>query len=245
MENIFKPEAETASDNFVMSDKSKFNEDNRTQSGWGDLTAEEQNYLSKKGMKTPAELVRSYRSLEKAFSSKISLPKDGDEEALNKLFSHLGMPSNADDFEICFDKQDEEFLSEFKKVCWCHHILPKSAQKLYDWFVENRDKQEVRYHEEKLKQSAQQMEQQKIAWGDNRTRNMELMKRGIRLFFGDDDVTKVSQIEEALGTADTMQIFMRLGEAISEDNPVSFKNGSKSSEVFDSKAFYREMFHDY
>lgn len=245
MENVLEPEEVTASDNFVMSDETSFKEDNRTQSCWGELSAEEQNYLDKKGMKTPALLLRSYRALEKAFSSKISLPKDGDEDALNKLFMRLGMPEKVDDFEISMTENDEKFLRDFKKVCLANHIMPKSAQKLYDWFNKNRDEQEAQYQTELLNKSAQEMEEQKIAWGDKSARNMELMKRGIRLFLGNDNTDEIAKIEEAIGTAKTMQIFAKLGEAISEDNPVSFGAQKSSSDVFDSKAFYREMFHDY
>ena len=244
MENVLEPEEETASDNLFMSDDTNIKDDNRTQSTWGELSAEEQNYLGKKGMKTPAELLRSYRALEKAFSSKISLPEDGDNDALSKLFVRLGMPLNADDFEVSFAKEDEKFLGDFKEVCLTNHILPKSAQKLYDWFVKNRDEEISSYQMQKLNQSKVEMEEQKNAWGNKSARNMELMKRGARLFLGDDEDT-VSHIEEALGTAKTMQVFMKLGEAISEDNPVSFGAKKSPSDVFDSKAFYRDMFHDY
>ena len=245
MENILEPEVETASDNFVMSDETGFKEDNRAQSYWGELSTDEQNYLDKKGMKTPVELLRSYRALEKAFSSKISLPKDGDEDALNKLFMRLGMPEKVDDFELSINKIDEGLANDFKKVCFDNHIMPKSAQKLYDWFNKNREEQEAQYQTERLNQSALEMEEQKMAWGDKSERNMELMKRGVRLFLGNDDTNEISKIEEAIGTAKTMQIFAKLGEAISEDNPVSFGGKSGALEVFDSKAFYREMFHDY
>ena len=244
MENILKPEEETASDNFFMSDETSFKEDDRTQSCWGELSTDEQNYLDKKGMKTPVELLRSYRALEKAFSSKISLPKDGDEDALNKLFVRLGMPEKSDDFEISFIKEDEKFLNDFKKVCHENHIMPKSAQKLYDWFVKNREEETISYETEALNQSKTEMEEQKNEWGEKSVRNMELMKRGIRLFLGD-EADEISKIERALGTRKTMQIFMKLGEAISEDNPVSFGFQNSSNDVFDSKAFYREMFHDY
>ena len=59
MENFNKPEGQTTSDNFVVSetDIDSF----EPQSLWGKLSLQDENYLSKKGLKTPVELLKSYR----------------------------------------------------------------------------------------------------------------------------------------------------------------------------------------
>ena len=66
MGNFNKPEGQTTSDNFNMSEID--NDSLKPQSLWGDISRQDENYLSKKGLKTPAELLKSYRELEKAFS---------------------------------------------------------------------------------------------------------------------------------------------------------------------------------
>ena len=195
-------------------------------------------------MKTPADLLCSYRELEKAYSSKISLPKDGDHEGFQKLYSHLGMPESSAFYEVKFNKDDEAFKDDFKEVCFQNNILPKSAQGIYDWFVKNREQQTERFEQERIEQSFRDAEEQKKEWGVHCTRCMEQMKRGIRLFAGDDDMA-VDAMEQALGTKKMMQLFLNLGEAISEDNPVRFGHAPKSNHEFDMVEYFREMFNDY
>jgi len=242
MENLFEPEGQTTSDNFSMSENENFI--STPQSDWGGLSADDNAYLSKKGLKSPADLLHSYRALEKAYSSKFSLPKDGDEEGFQKLYSRLGMPGDTASYELNFDEEDKPFLEEFKEACLKNNVLPKSAQGLYDWFVNNRKSQNQKNEQNWLDQSAIEMTEQQSEWGAQSVRNMELMRRGIRLFVQDDD-SAVDDIERALGTKKMMQVFCRLGEAVSEDNPISFGNGAKRTDTFNLVEHFKEMFNDY
>lgn len=115
MGNFNRPEGQTTSDNFLKSEIEK--DFLRAQSGWGELSEEELAYLGKKGLKTPADLLRSYRELERAYSSKVSLPKDGDKKGFDKLYSRLGMPHDCTGFDICFAAEDREDGEAFKQVC--------------------------------------------------------------------------------------------------------------------------------
>lgn len=242
MEIFDKPEGQTTSDNLTTSE---INEGFlRSQSGWGELSAEDEGYLGKKGFKTPAELLKSYRELEKGFSSRVALPKDGDKKALDKLYSRLGMPEDSSGFDIRFAEEDKEFGEAFKQACLKNNILPQSAKGIYEWFVQNRSEMTEKRDTEWAENSAREMEDMKRDWGVKANRNMALMKRGVRLFTENDDEA-VFDIEQALGTKRTMEIFYRLGEAISEDNPVSFGQGMKSSEEWNALEYYRKMFNDY
>lgn len=241
MEKFIEPEGQTTSDNFNVSENE--NDFLRAQSSWGEMSAEDKSYIGKKGLKTPADLLKSYRALEKAFSNKISLPKDGDQEGFHKLYARLGMPENKEQFEIKMGKIDEPFSDDFKQACLDNHILPKSAQGLYDWFVKSRMAQEQNLAQNWLDQSNAELEEVKQNWGANQERNFEVMKRGIRVFAQDDD--DIIAIEQALGTKKMMNAMLKLGEAISEDNPVSFGEKTKGKNGFDMVEYFREMFHDY
>ena len=243
MDDILEPEKQAVSDNFCVPEKQNEQDFLSPQSEWGKISVEEVSYLEKKGMKTPAELLHSYRELEKAYSSRIAIPKDGDKEAFQKLYSRLGMPEDTTGFKLNFTIEDEAFGESFKQACLQNNILPQSAQALYDWYVENRTMQQTEEEQKWLEQSQAEMEEQQREWGAKAQRNTELMKRGIRLFSQDDE-DAVVRMEEALGTKRMMQIFCRLGEAISEDNPISFGAIQNSDEKFDPVAFFREMFHD-
>ena len=240
MMNSKKPEGQTTSDNFL---KSEFDKDFlRAQSGWGEMSAEDLDYIDKKGFKTPADLLKSYRELERAFSSKISLPKDGDKKALDKLYSRLGMPQDCACFDVVFADEDKEDGEAFKQVCLENHILPQSAQAIYDWFVKHRDELIERNETSWAENSLREMEEMKRTWGTRAQRNWELMKRGVRMFC--DDENTVAEIEKAIGTKRMMEVFCRLGEAISEDNPISFGRRRKGGE-WNAVEYFREMFNDY
>ncbi|MCM1324656.1 MAG: hypothetical protein NC218_11085 [Acetobacter sp.] len=242
MSKFDKPEGQTTSDNFLASEIEK--DFLRAQSGWGQLDAEDSNYLDKKGFKTPAELLKSYRALERGFSSRVALPKDGDKEAFDKLYSRLGMPQDADGFDIDFAEEDKDYGEGFKQACLQNNILPQAAKGLYDWFVKNRGEMADKSQKEWAENSAREMNELQAEWGAAAPRNLELVRRGVRLFSGDDDKA-VADMEEALGTRRMMEVFCRLGEAVSEDNPVSFGRGAKTNQAFDAVAYFKEMFNDY
>lgn len=241
MGNFDKPEGQTTSDNFLASEIEK--DFLRSQSGWGDISPEEQGYIGKKGFKTPAELLKSYRELEKAYSSKISLPKDGDKDAFDKLYSRLGMPQDSSGFDIDFADEDKEDGEKFKQVCLENNILPQAAKALYLWFTKNRDEAMANYSAQWHENSNREMKEVQQSWGAKAPRNMELMKRGIRLFAEDSDV--LDAIEHAVGTKKLMETFYRLGDAISEDNPVSFGRNAEKNKSWSAVEYFREMFNDY
>ena len=179
MRNFNRPEGQTTSDNFLASEIEK--DFLRAQAGWGELSAEEQAYLDNKGFKSPADLLRSYRELERAFSSKVTLPKDGDKKGLDKLYSRLGMPEDSAGFDIRFADEDKEDGEAFKQVCLKNHILPQSAQALYDWYVQHRQELLERGEQSWAESSRREMEELKRDWGVQAERKFELMKRGLRL----------------------------------------------------------------
>ena len=240
MDHSIKPEGQTTSDNFSLSDD-KHNVNSLPQSEWGELDLDDTQYLGKKGFRTPADLLKSYRQLEKSYSAKVSLPKDGDDKALGKFYSRLGMPDNTDNYELKFNGDDEPLKEAFKQVCFDNHILPKSAQALYDWFVKNRDAEFKNQEQSWLKNSQREADEQISLWGAKSDKNLELMKRGIRVFTEDGDDEAVDALEHALGTKRMMNAFCRLGEAVSEDNPISFGGKSKSRD-FDAVAYFDSLF---
>ena len=200
--NSKKPEGQTTSDNFL---KSEFDKDFlRAQSGWGEMSAEDLDYIDKKGFKT--------------------------------------MPQDCACFDVVFADEDKEDGEAFKQVCLENHILPQSAQAIYDWYVKHRDELNEKNETSWAENSLREMEEMKRTWGTRAQRNWELMKRGVRMFC--DDENTVAEIEKAIGTKRMMEVFCRLGEAISEDNPISFGRRRKGDD-WDAVEYFREMFNDY
>ncbi len=238
MENFNKPEGQTTSDNFL---KSEFEKDFLRAQSFGDAFSDEDfSYISNKGFKTPADLLKSYRELEKAYSSKVSIPKDGDKEGFDKLYLKLGMPQDVDGFDIDFLEQDRELGNQFKQVCLENNILPSSAKALYDWYVKSRDVAENENAQNWARNSELEMKDMEEQWGANAKKNMELMKRGIRMVSLDEDV--IDNMEKALGTRQMMETFCRLGEAVSEDNPVAFGGDGGAKNEWSMVEYFKEMF---
>ncbi len=242
MGNFDKPEGQTTSDNFLASEIEK--DFLAAQAGWGELSVEEEAYLGKKGFKNPAELLKSYRELERGFSSRVALPKNGDKEAMDKLYSKLGMPQDCEGFDIEFADEDKAIGESFKKACLENNILPQSAKGLYEWYVKSRAEFGAKADKEWEENSLREIDDVRKEWGAQAPRNMELMKRGVRLFTGDDDEV-VAGIEQAVGTRRMMEVFLKLGEAISEDNPVSFGRGGKRNDSWNAVEYFKQMFNDY
>ena len=238
MRKFNKPEGQTTSDNFL---KSEFEKDFfRAQSGWGNVSEEEFSYISNKGFRGPQDLLKSYRELEKAYSSKVSIPKDGDKEGFDKLYMKLGMPQDLDGFDIDFLEQDKDIGNQFKQVCLENNILPQSAKALYDWFVKSRDEEVSKASQHWADVSLNEMEEVKQEWGASAKRNMEMMKRGVRMISQDENV--IENMEQALGTKEMMKMCCRLGEAVSEDNPVAFGGQKGASDDWSMVEYFREMF---
>ena len=233
-----KPEGQTTSDNFLKSEIEK--DFFRAQSGWGEVSDEDFSYVSNKGFKAPADLLKSYRELEKAYSSKVSIPKDGDKKGFDKLYERLGMPQDIDGFEIDFLDEDKEIGSQFKKVCLENNILPQSAKALYDWFVKSREEELGKANKSWEDNSLLEMKEVEDEWGSNAKRNMEMMKRGIRMISSDEDV--IENMEQALGTKEMMKTCCRLGEALSEDNCVAFGEKTKGGDDWSMVEYFSEMF---
>ena len=238
MENFNKPEGQTTSDNFL---KSEFEKDFlRAQSGWGDVSDEDFSYIANKGFRAPRDLLKSYRELERAYSSKVSIPKDGDKEGFDKLYVKLGMPQDLDGFDIEFLDEDKELGTQFKKVCLENNILPQSAKAVYDWFVKSRNDEISKANDRWADNSLYEMKEVEKEWGVNAKRNMEMMKRGIRMLSSDESV--IENMEQALGTREMMKTCCRLGEALSEDNPVAFGGQNKTNDDWSMVQYFSEMF---
>lgn len=238
MGNFNKPEGQTTSDNFL---KSEFEKDFlRAQSGWGNVSEEDFSYISNKGFSAPRDLLKSYRELEKAYSSKVSIPKDGDKEGFDKLYMKLGMPQDVDGFDIDFLDEDKEIGNQFKQVCLENNILPQSAKAIYDWFVKSRDEEFGKANKSWEDNSLREMKEVEDEWGSNAKRNMEMMKRGIRLLSSDENV--IENMEQALGTKEMMKTCCRLGEALSEDNSVAFGGHNGPKEEWSMVEYFNEMF---
>ena len=195
------------------------------QSLWGELSDEQKSVLSKKGLKNPADAVKSYMELEKQASGKFSIPEDGDAEALAKIYKKLGRPDDVAGYDLKdIADIDKSKIDDFKAVCLKNNLLPAQAAGLYNWYKENQNKMVEEFN----KLAAKEIEEVREEWGADFDRNSEIMKRGFRA--AELSKEQLESLETALGSKAFMQMGKRLGDLISEKGVPGLKNGKEADD---------------
>lgn len=233
MSDFKEPENGSTSDNSDLTqdvqDKSS------SQSVWEGFSDDDNKYVEDKGWKAPQDLLKSYRELEKQSSTKISIPKDEDADAWNKLYSKLGRPESADKYELSVNEADK---ADIQKLMFDTNQTPKQAEALIKGY-EDLLKAKQKLADEQIDAENKKQEESLIAeWGDNATRNKELAVRGAKLFgLEESDLEAVKMV---IGSKKYLSAMVALGEAISEDN-VPMDKSNKTTERQSLVDFYKSL----
>lgn len=200
------------------------------QSLWGELSAEQKDFLGKKGFKMPADAIKSYIELEKQAGSKFSIPEDGDKEALAKIYKKLGKPEDISGYELETADSDKSQIDDFKSACLENNILPAQAKGIYEWYRQVQDKQVEAFN----KLAQKEIEEVKQEWGADYDKNHEIMARGLKML----ELTKEQHecLETALGSKGYMLLGKRIGDSISEGAYPGLKNSGADNNDDDDYA---------
>lgn len=181
------------------------------QSSWDGLSEDNLKYVQAK-FKDVNALADSYRNLEKQSSNKVSIPADGDEEGANKLYTKLGKPASASEYDI---EVDESIKAKVQDLLLANNTTKKQASGL----VEGYNKILADHQKALQEKSEQELQQLVTEWGDDAPKNQELLSRGKNLIaeaFGvDDDV--LGSVELQLGTKNFVNGLKKIAEMLSED----------------------------
>ena len=224
-----------ASDNSDMPENQT--SETESQAVWSDEFSEtDKKIISDKGWKSPQDMFKSYQEIEKFASNKISIPKADDAEAWKKLDAKLGCPETIEGYEIKDVAEiDKPFLDEFKQTALQSGMRPSQVSAMYDWYKSRQDQITEAFNAQVEKDK----EEIKAEWGDDYSKNEELMKRGVAVLGLDEDL--LTNIEVSIGTKTFMNLGKRLGEAISEDTAKGLSGGSTKSQEMTTKEFYDEI----
>jgi hypothetical protein len=196
------------------------------------LGADELGIIEVKGWKSAQDVIKSYTSLEKNFGAPadqiLRLPKEDDADGWNKVYGRLGRPEKADDYKLPKPAEGTQADAEFET--WAkgkfHElgISNKQAEKLVagwnDYVKAGVGKQtEAQQNVAREQEGALQKE-----WGQAFEQNKKIGSAAVSKF-GIDGAT-IDKIESALGYADTMRLFHKLGVGIGEDNFIQNGGGS-------------------
>ena len=234
MENINESDEALKSGN---SAEEQTNEEATSQSPWEGFAEEDTKFVGDKGWKTPSDMLKSYRELEKSYGNKISLPKDEDAESWKNLYSKLGMPETAEGYDL--EGVDESIKASIGEILFKNNVLPKDVKGLiadYDNFVKAQQEIMNKSYEEKANK---ELEETLESWGDDKDRNTELAKRGAKLVGLTED--ELTLVERSVGTKKFLSAMLKLGEAISEDSIKTAKQTGTPNEELGLVEYFKQL----
>lgn len=187
-------------------------------------------YVQNKGWKDPRELADGYRNLEKLLGGeKLPLPKgEDDAEGWSRVYDSLGRPQAPDAYKIptMGDGQDQ-FVKDVQSKFHELGLSEKQGNALAEWY-HGVQKGMV---DQTLAGSAQKAEADlsalKQEWGGAYDENIELGRRAAREYGMDE--SKLTKIEQALGTGEMLKLFAQIGRSQGE---ASFNKGDGGSGNF-------------
>lgn len=208
-----------------------------SQANWSDSFSEaDKKMISDKGWKSPQDMFKSYQEIEKFASNKISIPKADDAEAWKKLDAKLGCPETIEGYEVKdVADVDKPFMDDFKNAALQAGMRPNQVKAMYEFYKGRQDQITEAFNAQVEKDK----EAIKSEWGDDYSKNEELMRRGVAVLGLNEDL--LTNIEVSIGTKAFMQLGKRLGEAISEDTAKGLGGGATKSQAISTKDFFDEI----
>ncbi len=210
----------------------------KSQALWSDEFSEaDKKVISDKGWKSPQDMFKSYQEIEKSASNKISIPKADDVEAWKKLDAKLGCPETIEGYTLeNVDQIDIPYMDDFKQAALQAGMRPNQVKAMYDWYRVNQEKI-TQVFNARVKQDEEEV---KAEWGDDYSKNVELMKRGAAVLGLKENL--LSNIEVSIGTKEFMYLGKRLGEMISEDTAKGLSGGSTKSQKLSTKEYFDQLY---
>ncbi len=189
-------------------------------------------YVQNKGWQSPADILSSYRNLEKfAGGSKnlIEMPgMDADETALNNFFNKLGRPEAPDKYGLkAPEGADPELVNWFKANAHKAGLTDKQAASLFDAWNGMSGERMQAMQQQMREQSEREITELKKEWGQGYDSQIDAGRRAAAALGYDE--AKLGAIEDKLGTAEMLRLFATLGSKMGED---SFEGGDRTGTSF-------------
>lgn len=189
------------------------------------------NFVQTKGFKAPADVISSYRNLEKLHGvgpdKLVRLPTDDNPDAWNQVYSRLGRPESADQYDLNIPEGGGD--GEFQK--WARSTFHEAG-------LSNKQAKAIsaKWNELAAAESARQAEQyrQKIAteesalkseWGQAFDANINAAKRAAATFGLTPET--IDALEDSMGFAGLMKFMHGIGSRLGEDAFVSGDGGTR------------------
>jgi len=195
-------------------------------SGYDEQT---QAFIQNKGWNDPADLLTSYRNLEKfAGGSKnlLELPgEDAEPSAWDAVFNKLGRPESPDKYGIQPPEGANETLVEwFKQTSHELGLTERQAKTFFEKYV-GLESEFMQQNEAQMREASEKaIDSLKREWGQGFNAQIDAGKRAVAALGFNEE--QLSAYESKLGTAEMLKLFATLGSKMGED---TFEGGERSS----------------
>lgn len=173
---------------------------------------------------SPQEFVKGHVELR---NNAIFLPKEPKPEDLDNVYTRLGMPKDAKEYQftdpqdVPLDDSEKEFRESFRQVARRARLTQAQVKEIEAWNLEHRktvydaESTKPKVHYERAVQSL------KKEWGMDFERNVNLANNGVR-YYGKDEWNALKDMKLADGSfvgdrPEFARIWARIGNDLSED----------------------------
>lgn len=189
-------------------------------------------YVQNKGWQSPADILNSYRALEKfqgGSKNLLELPGlDAEPEAWDAVYNKLGRPESPDNYELNMPENgDQELASWFKETAHKTGLTAKQAQSLFESYNELFSAKTQESQVNMAQQAEQQINELKKEWGQGFDAQIDAGRRAAQSLGYDE--AKLADIEQKLGTGEMLRLFASIGSKMGED---TFVDGGRSDAGF-------------
>jgi hypothetical protein len=193
---------------------------------WGAHAKDEDlGWLQTKGYKEPKDLIKAARSFESTIGlEKLPLPKDEkDTEGWNRVYKRLGMPEKPEDYKLELPEgTDKTFVDRMAKMMHANGVSQKAAASLAKEYMAFGSEQQQRQAQAQQAEHARDLDALKVQWGAATEREVTVAQMGIDAFCGEGMLDK---FKAALGPAETLRFFNKLGNELREAKRVDGDGG--------------------
>lgn len=216
--------------------------------------ADTKGFLANKGwdkLETPdkalPEIIRSFRDTEKFIGAPsnelLRLPKDADDKTLNGIYDRLGRPSEPKGYGLKHaDGTDPKFVEASWAAFHKAGLNPKQAQGIVDWFTgymgESQKATDAAYNVAVEAETAKLKQE----WGAAGEKNEAVAKEVFKMLSKETGIDGkfIDAMEKAVGYAQTMKFFHKLGAMFGEDRFIG-AGGGKFGDAKSAQAAQSEI----
>ena len=188
-------------------------------------------YVQNKGWQSPADLLNSYRNLEKfAGGSKnlLELPgADAEPTAWDSVYAKLGRPESPDQYNLPpVEGADPELTNWFKSTAHKYGLSDKQAQAMYKEWNDMAGTKVQAMQQMQAEQSEKQISDLRREWGQAFDQQIGMGRKAVAALGLNQE--KLSEYEAKLGTGEMLKLFATLGSKMGE---ASFEDGQRSGDA--------------